>query len=339
MRTPTSVALVVPVVLMLAGVPALGDLSITGLEVLPRLDIRARGGSGPPETLRLMQSEINLRFSINKDDEELVSFALSPNFETGMQGRARQMHFSNYYSVWNFGVDKPKLKAGQFVVPFGAMADYDTHPLILQPPYARTLGLRLDRGVAVEGFRGDLDWAFSLTGGDGRGRADSSYAANLRVARDFEVGDDAYRVGLSLLHGEQMPVFATQPAPLPMAKMGLLGRADKDRLALDLDWLRGIDNIRAELTFGWDDGDFVHGQWLSWNHPFSYETELTLQADRWQARDGVSFGLGASLHHRLDDLSGIRVAYEPRWARPDWGGSNSAGLVTVQWYRNFALEW
>ena len=33
-------------------------------------------------------------------------------------------------------------------------------------------------------------------------------------------------------------------------------RADKDRLAVDLDWLRGIDNIRSEMVVGWDDKKF-----------------------------------------------------------------------------------
>ena len=126
-----------------------------------------------------MQVEVNIRFSVNKDDEELVAFALAPNLETAMTGRARQMHFSNFYSVWNFGVDKPKLKVGQFIVPFGTLAEYDTHALVLQTPYARTLGIRLDQGFALEGFRGELDYQFSLTRGDGRGRESSSYAANL----------------------------------------------------------------------------------------------------------------------------------------------------------------
>lgn len=318
---------------------ASADLTVTGLEVQPRLDIRARGGANVPESLRVMQAEVNIRFSVNQDDTELVAIALSPNFETDMSGRARDMHFSNFYSVWNFGVDKPKLKLGQFVVPFGTLAEYDTHPLILQTPYARTLGVRIDQGLAIEGRQGETDYQLSFTTGNGRGIRDGSYAANLRLARDFEQGDDAYRVGLSLLHGEQMPVFPTDPMPLPMAHHMEPMRADKDRIAVDLDWLHGIDNIRSEMVVGWDDGDFVNGQWLSWNHPFSYETDLTVQADRWQQSDGVSYGLGVSLHHRLDDLSGVRLAFEPRWAEPKVGPGQSIGLVTAQWYRNFALEW
>ncbi len=339
MTTPVRLTLVVFVLTALPACPALADLSVSGLEIQPRLDIRGRGGSNAPETLRIMQSEVNIRFSVNKDDEELVALALAPNFETAMTGRARQMHFANFYSVWNFGVDKPKVKVGQFVVPFGTLAEYDTHQLLLQTPYARTLGIRLDRGLAIEGFRGDLDYQFSLTSGDGRGRRNGSYAANLRVARDYESGDDFYRLGLSLLHGEQMPVYRTTPMPLPMGPAGTPTRADKDRVALDVDWLHGIDNFRAEIVLGTDDGDFVNGQWVSWNHPFSYDTDLTVQADRWHQRDGVSYGFGASLHHRLDDLSGVRLAYEPRFARPDNAENKSLGLVTVQWYRNFTLEW
>ena len=339
--TTTYVALMASVLVGLLFVstpdPACADLSIGGVEVLPRLDIRARGGSGVPDTLRVMQSEIDIRFSVNKDDEELVAFSLGPNVETAMTGRGRQMHFANYYGVWNFGVDKPKLKFGQFVVPFGTMAEYDTHDLVLQTPYARTLGVRLDQGLAIEGYRGEVDYALSLTSGDGRGRTNGSYAASFRMARDYEVDDDVYRLGLSLLHGKSMPVFPIMPMPIPMAGRPQ-SRADKERIAVDLDWLHGIDSIRAEVVLGLDDGDPVNGQWALWNHPFSYDTELTLHADRWQGRNGVAYGAGASLHHRLDDLTGVRVAYEPRWARPDGMLDSSSGVMTVQWYRNFLFE-
>lgn len=326
-------------VVLAARGPALADLSVSGVEINPRLDLRLWSGRNVTDQFEVMTTEINMRFSVNKDEEELLAVALAPNLYTDMRGRGRQMHFSNYYGVWNFGLNKPKLQFGQFVIPFGTLAEYDTHPLVLQTMYARTLGVRIDQGLALVGYRGETDYWLSLTSGDGRGRTNGSYAANLRLARDYERGDDAYRVGLSLLHGKQMPVFHPDALPVPhdmgMDEHMMLSRADKTRVALDLDWLRGVDNIRAELVAGWDNGDFVHGQWLSYNHPFSYDTDLTLQAEHWRQRNGKVYGLGLALHHRLDELSGLRAVFEPRWAQSDLEPGDSIRLFTIQYYKNW----
>ena len=335
-------ALLVMVCLALGG-PGWAEWSVTGVEVRPWVDLRLEGGSGTSEDVHVMATEVDVRLSVNRDGEQVVALALGPNLKTDMTGDGRRMHFGNYYAVFNFGVDKPKLKAGRFVVPFGTLAEYDTHPLVLQTPYARTLGMRLDSGVEVESTRGGVNRRLSVTGGDGRGRLPDSYAAVLRLARDFEQGDDFYRLGVSALYGRQMPVFPITARPLPGHDDGHgehadhLARADKTRLALDVDWLRGIDNIRAELVFGLDDREFVHGQWVSWNHPFSYATDLTLQADHWRGGNGSAYGLGVALHHRLDELSGVRVAYEPRRGRPDNMPAESMDLFTVQWYRTFSV--
>lgn len=325
--------------LLVVAASAAADLSVSGLEVNPLLDLRAHFGSGVDTHTEIMASELNIRFSVNKNDEELVAVAMSPNLKTDMSGPGRRMHFSNYYTIWNFGVDKPKLQLGQFVIPFATLAEYDTHPLILQTPYARTLGVRIDRGLAVFGTHNDTDYQFSLTTGDGRRRTDGSYAANLRLARDYTSGNDAYRIGLSLLEGRQMPVFHLSPMSMPHTGGMHMEpeRVDKRRVAVDVDWLHGIDNIRAEFVAGWDDGKFVHGQWISYNHPFSYDFDVTLAADRWQQRNGKVQGLGISLHRRIDELSGVRVAYEPRRAYPDMGPAESIGAVTVQYYKNWVL--
>ena len=358
----TSIPALLVMVCLAVGGPGWAEWSVTGVEVRPWVDLRFEGGSGTSEDVHVMATEVDVRLSVNRDGEQVVALALGPNLKTDMTGDGRRMHFGNYYAVFNFGVDKPKLKAGRFVVPFGTLAEYDTHPLVLQTPYARTLGMRLDSGVEVESTRGGVNRRLSVTGGDGRGRLPDSYAAVLRLARDFEQGDDFYRLGVSAVYGRQMPVFPITARPLPghddghgaesvradMARPGgavhppsappdQLTRADKTRLALDVDWLRGIDNIRAELVFGLDDREFVHGQWVSWNHPFSYATDLTLQADHWRGGNGSAYGLGVALHHRLDELSGVRVAYEPRRGRPDNMPAQFLGLVSVQWYRSFDL--
>lgn len=328
---------------LIAAGPVWAEWSVTGLEVKPWVDLRYETGSGAEGGVHVMATEVNVRLSLNRDGEEFAALALGPNLVTDMTGDGRRMHLGNYYAIFNFGVDNPKLKVGRFVVPFGTLAEYDTHVLVLQTPYARTLGMRMDTGVEVESTRGGVNRRLSITGGDGRGRLRDSRLVALRLARDFDSGDDFYRIGASALYGRNMLVLPITAMPLPGHGDAHDGhamrpaRADKARLALDLDWLRGIDNIRAEFVLGFDDDDFVHGQWLSWNHPFSYETDLTVQADQWRGGNGRAYGLGVALHHRLDGFSGVRVAYEPRRAYPADMPAESVGLVSFQVYRTFDL--
>lgn len=331
-------ALAVTITVLACAPFAHAELEITALQVLPRLDLRARGGHPAAERVRIQQAEVSIVASISDGESEIVSLNLQHNFETPMTGRAKDMHFSNLYGVFNLGVGKPAVKAGQFVVPFGTLAEYDTHGIPLQTPYARTLGIRLDRGVALEGSEGQWDWWASLTTGDGRERHRGGWAGIFRTARDYEMGQDFMRVGASALVGEQMPVFPTNPMPVPMGVDDRVEHRDKWRVALDLDWLRGIDNIRAEFIAGQDDGEFVNGQWLYYEHPFSYDSVLAFQGDRWHQQDGTSYGLGAQYHYRLDDWSGMRFAAEKRWADRRGGLQDmDAEMFTIQYYRDWAF--
>ena len=314
---------------------ATAGVKVGAVEMTPRLDLRAKAGQPTAQTVRVQQAEVGVRFSVGDGEKEWANFALQSVLETPMTGRARQMHFSNFYVVSNLGGGKPKVKVGQFVVPFGTLAEYDTHALLLQTPYARTLGLRLDRGAAVEGFVGDWDYWLSATSGDGRTRHNGGYALSLRMARDWEPGDDFVRVGFSYLEGKQMPTFPANPMPVPMGMDEMVTFKDKRRMAVDVDWLRGIDNIRAELVVGQDNSKWVEGQWLYYNHPFSYETDLTLQADRWRQEDGTSYGLGTEIRHRLDDWSGLRLSYEHRWAHRKPAAHRSADLWTLEYYHEY----
>jgi len=334
-KSITQLIVVAVSVFLLNATYASAGFEIRAVEILPRLDLRAKAGQPIAETLRVQQGEIGLRFSLGDSEKEWADFALQGVLETPMTGRARQMHFSNFYTVGNLGVGRPKVKAGQFVVPFGTLAEYDTHTLLLQTPYARTLGIRLDRGVGLEGFAGEWDYWLSVTSGNGRNRYANGYAVNLRLARDWELGDDFVRAGFSYLEGKNMPSFPTNPMSVPMGMDEMVAFADKRRLAVDVDWLRGIDNIRAELVLGQDNSNWVNGQWLYYNHPFSYETDLTLQADRWRQEDGTSYGLGTEMRHRLDDWSGLRRSYEHRWTHPNIAADLSADLWTLQYYREY----
>ena len=88
--------------------PAHAYLEVTALQVLPRLDLRATGGDPAAERLRIQQSEISVVSSISDGESEIVSLNLQHNIETPMTGRARDMHFSNLYAVFNLGVAAPR---------------------------------------------------------------------------------------------------------------------------------------------------------------------------------------------------------------------------------------
>lgn len=319
-----------------AAQPVWAELGLSAAQVLPRLDLRMTGGDPIADTLRVMQLQTGLVLSVTQGESELATVSLELNAETPMAGRARQMHFSNAYALINTGVDSPRLKLGQFVVPFGTLAEYDTHGIVLQTPYARTLGVRLDRGFSLEGSSDEWDYWLAVTSGDGRERHDDGYAVTARAARDYEFGDDFLRVGFSGLAGREMPVFPTNAMSIPMGMDDMVTHHDKWRTGLDFDWLHGIDNIRAELVFGSDGGDPVDGQWLSYNHPFSYDEDVTVQADRWHQDDGESLGLGAQYHRRIDDWSGVRVAYEKRWASRTGLPDADSDTWTIQYYRDWA---
>ena len=332
-----SVALAVVLFAAFAGA-AWGQWSVSGVQVKPFLEVGAPTGVSTPDAFRAMDAEVDMRLSLNHGGQEFAAFALEPVVATEMSGRGRQMHFSNYYGVFNFGVGKPKLRIGQFIVPFGTLAEYDTHLMVLQTPYARTLGIRMDRGLELDALRAGMDLRLSVTSGDGRGRHDGGYAAVARAARDYERGNDTFRLGLSALHGKNMPVLETMPDPLPMGEESApLEWVSKDRLAADLDWLHGRDNIRAELVAGWDDGRFVNGTWVLFNHPFSYKTDLTVQGDHWRQGSGSVVGVGAELRYRLDDVTDLRIAGEYRQGTTD-EGTRHLSTLTVAWLRTFDLH-
>ncbi|HCA46967.1 MAG TPA: hypothetical protein DEP45_06245 [Armatimonadetes bacterium] len=338
-RAALAAMLAIATIVLAGAAPAAAELDVTALQVTPRLDIRATAGDH--DGLDIQQAEVDVVASISDGENELVTLNLQHVLETPMTGRAKDMHFGNLYGVFNLGPGKPALKAGQFVVPFGTLAEFDTHGTPLQTPYARTLGIRIDQGVGLDGAAGDLDWSAALTTGNGRGRYDGSWALSARAARDFESGQDIVRVGASALVGESMPVFPTNAMSMPMGMDDQVEYRDKWRVALDLDWLRGIDNVRGEFVAGQDDGEFVNGQWLYYEHPFSYDSSLALQGDRWSQPDGTSYGVGVQYHHRLDDWSGVRLAAEKRWAdtrgMSEMSMSDSdSEMFTIQYYREWA---
>lgn len=317
--------------------------------VTPRFRMDTRGMSGTEIKTKpeLMAAEAELLISAGSRLDAAVQVPLA----TSMKGRGKDMHFGNAYAVIKGNIGQPSYKLGQFVIPFGNLADYETHTRILQTLYPYSLGIRIDRGLQIDGFLGrDTEFALSATTGNGpgRGRNDGSYAFVARAARRMMVGDDDVKIGFSTLRG-RLPVFSVMSDPLMDGREAMLqdvttgmtvpqsdpmGFADKTRYAVDVEYYRGIDLVRAEAVIGTDNGKSVGGYWLQIEHPFNYKTSLAGLFGRWNQAHGNWRNIGVGLEHKLQDARILRLALERRRAS-DMGMSMNMNMATLQYLTEF----
>ncbi len=269
----------------------------------------------------LMAAELETTATINNGQRDVLDLALQWPYVTemaGVDGRGKAMHFGNVYGSYKLGLGKPNIRVGQFVAPFGNLPYYETHTRPLQSLYPQSLGVRIDRGVSVEGFAGPYDYAVAAMGGNGaRSDNDRSPMLTGRVARRFDLDDGGtLTAGVSALYGREMPRFSPLVDPLmeeAMMDMPLehsLTFTDKTRVALDAEYSRGPATWRAELVGGRDADGPVNGQFLQWNRALSDRTEVTAQAARWEQPTGNRLRLGASYGYRLNDRTTLRASVE-----------------------------
>lgn len=319
------------------------DIQIT---TVYRLDSRMMG-EGTPDEADIMAAEMEIYASFG----DSIDAAFQTPGYTAMKGRGKGMHFGNAYAVFKRKIGEPTYKVGQFVIPFGNLADYETHTRILQTLYPYSLGIRIDPGVEIEGFLDeDTEFEVSATFGNGpyRRDIDGNKVITARVARRMMVGNNDLKVGVSALRG-QLPVFSlmTDPlmdgnnAKLVDTRTGMLvdqfdsaGFADKTRYAVDLEYYLGIDLIRAELVRGTDNGKSVGGYWLQIEHPLSYKTALIGQGSGWNQSSGKLRSYALGLEHKLEDNRIMRLAYERRNAS-EHGMDMRMNMFTVQYLLEF----
>jgi hypothetical protein len=312
-----------------------------------RLDPRYMGTNHGDSGFELMGFEAEIIAVIG----ETVDAAIQIPLASSMTGRGRGMHFGNAYFIFKGELGKPTLKIGQFVIPFGNLVDYETHTRILQTLYPYSLGVRIDPGVAVEGFLAqDTEFQIALTQGSGpfKRDLDSNKVITARVSRKMEVGDDDLRFGISALRG-RLPVFSVMSDPLMDGKSARLvnigtgmlveqndpsGFADKSRYAIDFEWYRGIDLIRGELVFGNDNGRSASGQWVQFERPLSYTTSVVGQLASWKhfSGDWKSWAIGAE--HKLANNRIIRAAFEQRRIN-EMGMPMTMNMLTTQYLIEF----
>jgi len=313
-------------------------LRVARTQVDGRLDLQLMHMDAEGLEPHVMAAEAEILITVASAERDVLDIALQWPYYTdmrGVDGRGREMHFGNAYLVYRTGFGRPNLRLGQFVVPFGNLTHYETHTFPLQSLYPESLGLRIDRGASLEGYAGEWDWWLALTGGNGP-RADNDRQPIMvaRAARTHQTAGGALTLGLSGLLGRQMPRFSPLVDPLMDHDGGEHGGhapalefANKRRLALDLEYVAGLDLWRGEVVLGKDGDGPARGGFAQWGRALGEGREVTLQAAGWQQPSGRRMRLGAAYGLELDPTTTLRLAAERRAGRTDTGSARD----TVVW--------
>lgn len=190
-----------------------------------------------------------------------------------------------------------RLTAGQFPLPFGLTALYD--PLQpIQPLYEKSLGLRLDTGLLLEGDYAPYRYAVALTTGAGPNRFDGTGTlVSFRLERTVATELGRFIIGGSLLSG-RAPV-TTYDTQLPASGTTRARRfVDRTRFGADGQYLFGPVTLRGELVFGGDGPDAAWGYFAEGNYAATDRLTLVAMRRLWNFADSVqvasSTGIGAN---------------------------------------------
>ncbi len=200
-------------------------------------------------SLQLMGSELNIHSTLSNQDRDILALALQAYIWGTMTGWAKKMHYGNAYVIFPLGLGRPNIKLGQQVLPFGLLADYDTHGQIVQTPYVRTIGLRIDPGISVNGLLGSFNWWYMVSNGAGPNvmDLDENKVQTLRISANHAGTWADALIGISFLRGI-LPDFSENPLVDMMATPDSF--LIKNRIALDFEFSPPQFLIRAELVGG-----------------------------------------------------------------------------------------
>ena len=286
------------------------------------VDVRWNGGIFPRFTYNaksmyfdLMAAELIAQAQVTTATRDVMSGYVQV-FAAGHDGGAWRygFHFGQAYVMMPLGLGWPAVKAGQAVVPFGLLASYDIHSQIIQTTFDKTIGLRTDPGVGLQGAVGVLDYSFWFSNGNGvnRHENDKDKVYTLRVAPKFLLGDAELSVGLSALDGS-LPYFPIES--LAAVSRGPTVYAKKYRLGLDntTDW--GPLTLRLEGVAGKDSSmshPIVFGYYAEGRYAFVRWLEALLKYDGWHANGGSVRVVSGGLNFTHPDYSKLELqtAYE-----------------------------
>lgn len=235
------------------------------------------------------------------------------------------------------------IRGGQFVIPFGLAAVYDTPLQPIQSLYEKSVGLRVDTGVMLEGEYGLYHYAGSITTGSGPDRAyrdgtPGQHVIAFRLARAVETRYGRFQVGGSLLNGT-LPVTTSDYVLPPSGYVHTHNYVNKSRFAGDGEYFLGKLTARGEAIFGADNQNSVYGYFGEANYQFVPRTQAVAYVKNWNfpVRPQHLSSEGAGLNYDLGGGLVLRGLYEfEREVPPTLGAAPTViRRITVQTRLNF----
>ena len=258
-----------------------------GFLVSGALDLRSRTAStGRTGGVWANTVELDVQHTISKGGTAsgnvyLQLLAEDPP-DTG-HGNRQDVEIGEAYVIYHLPVESDfdstaYLKIGQFQVPFGLLAVYDPHLLILQPLYSQSLGVRTDFGAAISGRAyGFLNYDFAVTTGTGPDHLYGvpSRVVTFRLGRTFTTRNGVVNVGGSLLQG-RLPItditkddpFASELPPSGRVRADRGGFVSKSRIGGDASYGFKRTTARGEIVVGADGDQRVLGYYGEGDYRF-----------------------------------------------------------------------
>jgi hypothetical protein len=257
-----------------------------GFLVSGALDIRTRtANTGRRGGIWVNTVELDLQHPISSQGQTRGNFYVQligenpPDLPHSDDVQVGEAYFIYRLPVENDFDSTAYLKIGQFQIPFGLLAVYDPHLLILQPLYPQSLGLRTDFGAAVSGrVYGFLNYDLAVTAGTGPNHlyANPNRVVTFRLGRTFTTRNGVVNVGGSLLQG-RLPITditTANPLAVELPPSGRVhadrgGFVSKSRIGGDASY--GFRRIvaRGEVVAGADGDQRILGYYAEGNYNFT----------------------------------------------------------------------
>jgi hypothetical protein len=262
-------------------------------------------------------------------------------YETDNRGTATdRLRASELYAYYRFlfpGVTA-NVRVGQFVLPFGLIAVYDTPLQPIQTLYEKSLGLRVDTGIMLEGEYGPYHYAGAITTGSGPNRRDINegrlYTFRLERSVDTKIG--RVQIGGSLLTGKG-PVTTFETELPASGTSGARDFVDMTRFAGDGQYFLGPWTARGEIVFGANEENPVWGYFAEGDYRVLPSLELVAYTKRWNFPDkpqqANSLGFGANFTVAKGLI--LRALYEYERDVPIGSDPFATRRFTIQTRLNF----
>lgn len=291
-------------------------------------------------TFFMMGAEADVTARVSSRTRDLLTAAVQLYALMPMADWTMGFHFGQAYVLVPIGLRLPTVRAGQAVIPFGLLADYDTHGQIVQTQYARTVGQRIDPGVGVLGSVYHTSYALWVSNGTGPYRTDpdNNKVVTARLAPKFMLGDAELTVGLSGMAGRitrwepgaAMASMEEPPVPIMKYRLALDNTSDLGPATIRLEGVVGKDSLLSQpVLSGWyAEARYAFVSWL----------EGLAKYDGFFTPGGSERNLSAGLTFSLPSLSAanLQVVFEETMLMP-WSIMKGIGMLRRSWRSGFSL--